>query len=525
LLGLSAVALAVALIAALTVSRLVFPAIHVLTLVFCSNLAGIAIDYAIYFAADQFRTPGRWRPVDALLGTGGAITMSMLAAVLSYALLAVAPFPGLRQIALFCCVGLAVAYLGVMAWFPVALRPAPAAFATRLSTRFAQLQQWRSRLSGRRGLGGLWIVLLLLAGIGISRVQFADDVRVLQPDTPDLLRQEQQVRQLLGSIADSRFFLLRASDPQALLRREEALRLRLDPAANDQGPLAAYSAISQILPSTARQADNHDLIVSHVLGAEGPLASFLRELGFDAAAIAARLAAARADTPPLTPASFLATPAADAVRHLWLGDIGKDSNGLPILASIVSLVDVRDADAVARLAEGLPGVRFIDRVAETSAVLHKYRERALAIVVAAAIASALLLGLGYGFRAGFRLMSTPVAACIVTLGLLGWLGVPVTFFNVVALHLVTGLSMEYAILLRVEKVSTPATLLAAALAAVLALLAFGLLALSATPFIHGLGLTTAIGVVFGFAFAFAAGIIPTRSSPLAVANRTDGSTA
>jgi predicted exporter len=528
LLALSAVTLAIALVAALAVSRLVFPAIHVLTLVFCSNLAGIAIDYAIYFAADQFRAPGRWRAADALHGTGGAITMSMLAAVLSYALLAVAPFPGLRQIALFCCIGLAVAWLGVMAWFPVALRPAPAAFATKLSTCFTQLQGWRGRLP-RRGLAVLCGLLALLSIIGLLRVKFVDDVRVLQPDTPDLIAQELQVRGLLGTIADSRFFLVRAADEEHLLETEEALRARIEwvltgfadqppevsfnPAVSPQSPLGGYSAISRSLPSQARQAENHARVLNHALSTNGPFASFLHELGFDDAAIESQRAAARADAKPLTPAYFLDTPAADPVRHLWLGNIAAAS-GTPIFASVVSLIDVRDADAVAKLAQGLPGVRFVDRVAETSAVLHRYRERALVIVAAAAFGSALLLGLGYGFRAGFLLMSTPVAACIVTLGILGLCGEPVTFFHVVALHLVTGLSMEYAILLRAPKVAAPSTLLAAALAAVLALLAFGLLALSATPFIHGLGLTTAIGVVFGFAFAFAAGRIPQRSNDI-----------
>lgn len=510
LLALSAAALAVALVAALSVSRLVFPAIHVLTLVFCSNLAGIAIDYAIYFAADQFRAPGRWRAVDALRagsgGIGGAITMSMLAAVLSYALLAVAPFPGLRQIAVFCCVGLAVAYLAVMAWFPLLLRPAPAAFASALADRFARLQALRQRLQARR-LGGVWLPLAVLAAIGLSRVQFADDVRVLQPSTPDLLSQERQVRDRLGSIADSRFFLVRAPNAESVLAREEQLRARLDAAAaGEHAPLAGYTAISRTLPSQARQAADHALIV-RALEPGGPAEQWLRELGFDTGAIATKLAALRSAPPPLTPAAFLDTPAADAVRHLWLGEIGRSADGRPVMASVISLVDVGDAEAVANLGEGIPGVRLIDRVAETSAVLHRYRERALLIVVAAAVGSALLLGIGYGFRNGFRLMLTPVAACAVTLGLLGLLGLPVTFFHVVALHLVTGLSMEYAILLRLSSVATPATLLAALLAAALALLAFGLLAFSATPFIHGLGLTTALGVVFGFAFAFAAGRI------------------
>jgi len=124
LLALSAAALGLGMIAAFLVCRWVFGSVHVLTLVFCSNLAGVAIDYSLYYSADQFRAPGRWNAADALRSIGPAITMCCVATVMSYALLAVAPFPGLRQMALFCCVGLAVAYGCVMAWFPPLLRPA-----------------------------------------------------------------------------------------------------------------------------------------------------------------------------------------------------------------------------------------------------------------------------------------------------------------------------------------------------------------------------------------------------------------
>ncbi len=500
-LWLSAAALAVAVVAALTVSHYVFDKLHVMTLVFCSNLAGIAIDYSIYYCADQFRTPGRWRAPDALRHIGPAITMSCLAAVLSYALLAVAPFPGLRQMALFCCVGLAFAYGSVMGWFPVAVKPAPVVVAERLRARFAQLQDWRERLV-QLPLRAIGVVLALLVVAGLARLHFADDVRVLQPNTPRLFAQEQQVRALIGSIAEGHFFLVRAAGPEAVLESEEALRERLDDRVT-RGALRSYTAVSRALPSAARQGDNHRLLAGQVYAQDGLAPRFMRELGFGDDVIAKRLEDFAAETKALRPQEWLAAPGSEPFRHLWLGDIGGG-----VYATIVTVAGVKDDAAVASAAQGLPGVRLVDRVAEVSQVLKRYRERALLLVAIAAVASALLLALAYGLRRGFRLMAAPVAACLVTLALFGWLGVAVTFFHVVALHLVTGLSMEYAILLMLPQWKGPATLLSATLAAALAVLAFGLLALSATPFIHSLGLTVTIGVLFGFAFALAGGTLP-----------------
>ncbi len=503
---LSAAALGIGVVAALTICHYLFGRVHVLTLVFCSNLAGIAIDYSIYYCADQFRTPGRWRAADALPYIGPAIGMSCLVSLMSYALLAVAPFPGLRQIALFCCIGLVAAYASVIAWFPRWVRPAPPAAAARLSEFFGRAQALREHLAGMR-TRWFWLALLLLTAAGLWRLQVEDDVRVLQPQTPQLTQQEQAVRDHLGDIVDSRFFLVRAASEEALLQAEEQLCQHLDPL-QAQGQLKSYSAVSRVLPSAQRQAQNHQLLASRVFNDGGLLPRFMHELGFPQSAIAQRIAVFNQAAAPLTATAWLDTPAAEPYRHLWLGDIGGST-----YASVVTLAGAGDTAVLRAAAAGLPQVRLIDRVANVTEVLRRYRSIALWIVAASVFASALLLAVPYGFRRGVRLMLAPVAAVLATFAVLGLCGVPVTFFHVVALHLVLGLSMEYAILLQLPELRGPSTLLSVTLAALLALIAFGLLAFSTTPFIHSIGLTVSIGVLLGFACSTVLGTIPAWPGP------------
>jgi predicted exporter len=497
---LSAAALALGIVAALTVCHFLFGRVHVLTLVFCSNLAGIAIDYSIYYCADQFRTPGRWRAADALPFIGPAIGMSCLVSLMSYALLAVAPFPGLRQIAVFCCIGLLGAYVCVIAWFPRTVQPAPPAAAARLNAWFDRAQLLRERIAAAR-TRWFWLALLLATAIGLWRLQTADDVRVLQPETPQLTLQEQAVRDRLGAIADSRFLLVRAASAEALLQAEEQLSPRLD-ALIGQGRLKSYNAVSLALPSAQRQAQNRQLLAQRVFNGGGLLPRFMHELGFTPEAIAQRIAAFAQDGPPLDTETWLRSPAAEPYRHLWLGDIGGG-----VYAGVVTLSGSGDPAVLRAAVEGMPQVRLIDRVAEVSSVLRRYRGIALWIVAASVFASALLLAVPYGAARGVRLMAAPVAAVLAVLGTLGLLGVPLTFFHVVALHLVLGLSMEYAILLQLPELRGPSTLLSVTLAALLALIAFGLLAFSTTPFIHSIGLTVSIGVVIGFACSTVLGTI------------------
>ncbi len=500
--------LVVGFVAAFTACQFVFGRVHVLTLVFGCNLAGVAIDYCLYFCADQFRAPGRWQPRDALAQVGGAITLGMLISVLSYAVLATTPFPGLRQMAVFSGVGLAVAWACVLCWYPRWLRPAPTAGAERRAARFARLD---ARLT--RGIAQvpiifwllLWMMLVAVMAFGLSRLRFQDDVRVLQNAPPALVKQDEAVGRMLGAQTDRRFFLVRGSNAETVLEREETLRARLSKAVS-RGEIGGYTAVTQALPSARRQIEDRTLLAQQVYdGDQGLLARFMRQLGFSTQAIDARLAAFKPKAPPLTVDQWLPTTAAEPYRHLWLGDIG---GGLS--ASVVTMSNVQDAAAVAQQTTGLPGVRLIDRIADVSAVLGAYRVRTLWLAALAGLLSALLLMLNFRRRIDLPLAVTPAVAGVLTFAVFGLLGIPVNLFNVVALLLVLGLSVDYAIFTQRGRAQGISMLLSVSLAAAATLLAFGLLALSPTPFIHSLGLTVLIGVLIDFVLCLIVGKIGQR---------------
>ena len=102
---------------ALAVTVLVFGKVHVLTLVFGASLVGVAEDYGIHWFASRQAEPAdrRWRLLRHLLP---GLWLALLTSALAYLALGLAPFPGLRQMALFSVVGLAAAFLTVIFWFP-----------------------------------------------------------------------------------------------------------------------------------------------------------------------------------------------------------------------------------------------------------------------------------------------------------------------------------------------------------------------------------------------------------------------
>ena len=97
-----------------------------------------------------------------------------------------------------------------------------------------------------------------------------------------------------------------------------------------------------------------------------------------------------------------------------------------------------------------------------------------------------------------------VAATLTTVGIFGWLGVPFNLFTLLALWLVLGLGIDYGIFLRHGRDHRVTAILSVTLSACTTLIAFGLLALSATPFIRSIGLTLLFAITLSWLFALLA---------------------
>ena len=504
---LTLVSLGVGALAAVTVCHFLFERVHLLTLVFGSTLTGVGVDYSIHYFADQFRYRDAWNPRDTLRHVGPAVLVGMLATAAGYLALLLLPFPGLRQMAVFSIVGIAGACATVLLAYPAFANRKPAAHrptALDFAERLSKLRPWERAMPAiLRGHGPLPQLVLLAAigaigAIGAWQVRFVDDVRSLQ-STPEWLRaQDARMRELLGGGQDTRFFLVEGASAEAVLQAEEQLRDGLNELM-DRGALAGYQAVSRALPSQQRQRQNHAWLAGQVYAQDGALAHTLAGAGYPAGDIARRRAAFAASPPLLNPADWLASPASASLRGLWL-----EAVSAPLdrgYATVVSLSGVRDLAALNALDAQLPAVQFVDRVARISEVLRRYRHLAATGLLVAFVLIAAALMARYGPAIGLRLMIAPVGGAALTLATLALLGVAANLFNILALLLVLGMGVDYAVFMREGRSARATVIMAILLAGLMTLLSFGLLALSATPFIRSLGLTVALGVTFTFVLA------------------------
>lgn len=470
-----ATSLVVGTATALSVTAWLFGEVHLLTLVFGASLVGVAEDYGIhYYAARQGRPWAQPRPLMRSLLPG--LLLALLTSVLAYLALGLAPFPGLRQMAVFSASGLAAAFLTVVCWFPlldrVQLRPSP--FAATIGRSLAH---WPRARAGR----GLWFgaaSAALLSAAGLAQLQASDDLRNWQSSPPELVRAQVEAGKLLGVPSVAQFYLVRGGSAQEVLEREEALKQRLD-ALTGPGGISGFAAVSDWLPSLRQQRADAELVAR----VES------RVLGDVSAALGQSLSRPNARADELTPERWLRHPVSAAARGLWLGEADGQ------WATMVLLHGLDNPQLLPRLsaaAVGLEGVRWVDRSSEVAVVLGRYRWAMTALLVAGHLAVFAVLLARYGRRA-WRAWVPTAAASMLAAASAGWLGEPFQLAHVLALLLLLGIGVDYGIFL-LEHEGDGAAWLAVVLGAASTWLAFGLLGLSATPALHAFGLTLMIGI-------------------------------
>jgi predicted exporter len=486
--ALGVLALAAGACVGISVTHFVFGELHLVALVFGSSLIGVAIDYSMHYFSDQFRQEGAWNVDSTLAHVSRPIVLGLAATLLGFLGLLVLPFPGLQQMAAISLAGLPVACGCVLCLYPV-LGDRRAA---RLPAWCARLLDFLERVTRQRQSRRTAIVmamgLLLLVILGGTRIQFQDDIRQLQPRFGDLAQQERTVRELLRSSTESALFVVSGADADTVLRNEERLTAVLDRLVREEA-LLNYVAVSRSLPSVEKQRESLSLLARSVYAPDGVLPSVMRTAGFEESAIDAQLADFARGHNPLLPAEWLEHPASVSLRSLWLG--ARDGQ----YATVVTLGGIRDIDALQRIDGTLPGVQFVDRVRDISRTLQTYREAVLGVLAAAYVILLVALAIRYGLRDAWRMLLPPVGAAAITLATLGWVGVPVTLFTAIALLLLLGMGVDYAIFLREAREQRRTALLAVTLSAVTTAFSFGLLAWSSTPLIQAIGVALGVGIV------------------------------
>jgi predicted exporter len=466
---------------------LLFDSVHGITLAFGFTLMGVAIDYPLHLFSHTQDSAGE----TAMQRIWPTMRLGALSTALAYMALAFSGSNGLAQLGVFTAAGILVAVLVTKTWLP-----------TLLGTR-AMPTSKDAPMSpvALRYLPAL--LVLLLAAVATGKLTdnglWDDSLSSISPVPPERLLRDNVLRSAAGT-PDMRYqIIMHNSSLESLLSESERVDEKLR-AASEDGLLDSWQSVTQLLASTVtqrrRQAAIPDNEALRELLADLLADSPFRTDAFDAFAV---VAGRSAELPLLTPEIIR-----DTALKSWL-----DSRLIRVDEQWVAMVSVSNpsADALAaRVSAWGDSAAMMDLRDSSAELMRDYRGGAVTTVSIAALL--ILAMLWYQRRQILQVIwitLTVAAVLVATIMIVVLLHGQLTVIHLVALLLVMGLGLDYALFLsRTESAGERRATDKAVLAcAVSTTLAFGLLAGSSIPVLKFLGLTVAAGSALSYGIAVA----------------------
>lgn len=487
LLLLAALPIIMGFLAGLTLVSLLFDTVHGITLAFGFTLLGVAVDYPLHLFSHAQHDSGR----EAIRRIWPTMRLGVISTVIAYLALVFSGSQGLAQLGIFTAGGVVVAVLATRTWLPLLLVEQQVSAPEKSASEQAPVLRYITA-----------VVVLLVSLFVVYRTLDAglwdDNLSSLSPVPAARLSTDQALRSAAAT-PDMRYQLvLHDNSLEALLRHSESVDLLLAEAVDD-GLLENWQSVSQMLPSRHQQERRQDAIPTQAVLSERFRAALVdtpfRPDAFDP--FLANAGAAKS-LPPLMPADFTATP-----LRSWLG-----SHLLQLGDQWVALISVVRPAATAlakRVQQWDAGVEFVDLRASSVDLMRDYRNGARNTILVAVL---MIIGLLWYVRGQFRqtlwIGLTVTSALAVTVAVITTLHGSLTVIHLVALLLVLGLGLDYALFLSrtespPEQRATDKGVLACAASTTLA---FGILAGSSIPVLKFIGLTVAAGSAASFLIAW-----------------------
>ncbi|EJZ1415684.1 MMPL family transporter [Escherichia coli] len=439
------ISIGIGALAGTVATLLIFGELHLMTLVMSMSVIGISADYTLYYLTERMVHGNDVSPWQSLAKVRNALLLALLTTVAAYLIMMLAPFPGIRQMAIFAAVGLSASCLTVLFWHPWLCRGLPVRPVPAMALMLRWLAAWRRNKKLSRGLP---VALALFSLAGMSMLRVDDDISQLQALPQHILAQEKAITTLTGQSVDQKWFVVYGDSPQQTLRRLEKFTASLE-YEKKEGLISNYRTIP--LNSLARQEEDLQL---------------------------------------------LKTAAPTVTKALQNAGLTLENGESGVL---VPVEGVKSSALMQEIATYYPcGIAWVDRKSTFDELfaLYRYVLTGLLLVALAVIACGAVARLGW--RKGFISLVPSVLSLGCGLAVLAMSGQAVNLFSLLALVLVLGIGINYTLFFSNPRGTPLTSLLAIALAMLTTLLTLGMLVFSATQAISSFGIVLVSGIFTAF---------------------------
>jgi len=491
----SVLAAGISLGIAAAAALLVFREIHITTFVFGTTLIGTCVDYSAHFFVHWKGNRALKNGVEIRSHISKSVIMSFISTEICFCVFLFAPFPILKQFAVFSMVGLLSSFLTCFCIYPRLKMPEEKKrrFALFEGKIFLRLKNMSMPRLIRPALAVvLFLTALTILVINFSSVKIENDLSSLYTISPSMLESEKRAAQILDYGSTGWYFIVAGSSPEETLENEERLTARLEEEIT-RGNLGSFLGTSIFVPSIKKQKETYNSMKALL-----PLVPAQFEyLGFTSHYAQAFENEFNAFTRYCLPED---APSLAGISKLW---IGQPVNGEDCYYSCVLPLKPGDEAVFSLIADEFDSVYFVNKEKDIRRDMDTLTRTILLFFLAAYLVVSVTVFAVYPRRDSLKICAIPLLLVLSALSALAANKILLGFFPVAALVLVFGLGLDYIFYMigRKHGEEIRLTSLAVVLSFLTTLLSFGALVLSNFTPTHIFGLTVSAGLGAAFIFA------------------------
>lgn len=491
----SLLSISFSVLAAFLATLAVFKNMHIITLVFGTSLIGSCIDYSLHYFTHWAGNEELKSGIEIRNQLLPGLTMAIISSGICFAILLFAPFTLLKQMSLFCLVGLVSSYFTTIALFSRIPLPKGKRELKHVKLYQKMMNTVQSKFVGRIVISLLFVFSLVTIIICHKNVNIKNNLLSLYKMEGKLLSDEIEANKII-QYSPSGWYLIAGETEDDCLRNEEIFRQQFSDAT---GGKLGYISTSLFVPSVESQKESRKAseklmeLADFQLESLGFGAEDLQILKDDFEASSQDYISFEAGNIP----EFLTS----SISSVWLGNVGGK------YYSVLLPNKVNDYESFKSLADANENVFFISKSADISRDLDKLTLMVLKFFAFAYVLMFFMLKFFYSWKQALKIISVPVLIILVTLAIFALCKINLEFFSVTGLILVFGLGLDYIIyMMENEKEKEgPGKVLepfATMLSFITTIISFGALALSSFQPVHLIGLAIVIGLATAYVSSF-----------------------
>lgn len=476
----------------------VFKNMHIITLVFGTSLIGSCIDYSLHYfthwAGNKELKTGEEIRNHLIPG----LTMAICSTGICFAILLFAPFTLLKQMSLFCLVGLISSYLTTIAVYPYIKLPVGERKLKQVDGFKKILPVLQNKVVGRVVIISLFAFAIISILICKKNVKIENNILSLYKMQGKILDDEIEAVQII-QYSPSAWFIIDGESEEDVLANEERIRNGFDELTDGK---LGYLSTSLFIPSVEQQKKSREACKKLLDLADEQL----EYLGFDldsASKLRKEFELSEGDYVSFT-GRTVPLYLESAISSAWLGEI--DGKYYTVLLPN----KVEDYQLFKNFADSNENVHLISKSADVSRDLDKLTLMVLKFFAVAYVLMFIMLKFFYNWKRSLKIISVPLLIILVTVAVFAISKIKMEFFSVTGLILVFGLGLDYIIYMMENeknadnrigdgKVLEP---FATMLSFVTTVISFGALALSQFQPVHLIGLAIFLGLTTAYVSSF-----------------------